>query len=156
MWMGLVVYIFKFSPLGSTVFPESSLVIRIMCEFVWSMSMESKTEWSSSLISVGSFLNGKKSHVHSFFSLPLAMCVLWFYCGTSSTKQRDGCVLSAEILFPTHLCILYSFWTLKEIRANRYHFVWHYFQLHAQLPRMDCPFPLLGWAIFSPQHHLML
>lgn len=131
-WMRLVVYIFKFSPLGSTVFPKSPLVIHIMCEFVWGMSMESKIEWSSTLISVGNFLNGKKSHVHSFFfPLPLAMCVLWFQCWTSSTG-RKGCVLSAEILFPMHMRVLYSFWTLEGDKGQSFSF-------HVTLFSVACP-----------------
>ena len=153
-WMGLLVYIFKFSPLGSTVFPESPLLIHIMCEFVWCLSMESKIKWSSNLISVGNFLNGKKSHVHSSFSSTLVKCALWFQCWTSSTGTK-GCVLSAEICFPCACVSSIHFEHWKAIRANRYHSVWHYFQLHAHLPTMNCLFPLRRWAIFSPQHYLM-
>lgn len=149
LWMGLVIYMFKFSPLGSTVFPESPLVIHIMCEFVWCMSMESKIEWSSSLISVGNFLNGKKSHVHSFFfPLLLVMCVLWFQCWTSSTGTKI-CVLSAEILFSMRMHVLYSFWTLKGDKSQLLSFRVTLFSVACSPSHDELSFPFAEMCHFN-------
>lgn len=154
-WMRLVVYIFKFSPLGSTVFPKSPLVIHITCEFVWGMSMESKIEWSSTLISVGNFLNGKKSHVHSFFFLYHWRCVCRDFSAEQAPQEERDVSSVRRSCFPCTCVSSIHFEHWKEIRANRSHFMWHYFQLHAHLPTMNCLFPSRRCAIFSSQHNLM-
>lgn len=84
----------------------------------------------------------------------------WCVCCDFSVEQapqEQRYVFSVQrSCFPCACMSSIHFEHWKEIRANCYHSVWHYFQLHAHLPMMNCLFPLLRCAILTPQHYLML